>query len=135
MAQLPIIQGENNDFSVEITRDLSYYRNIDKVFWVVASDILDLFKRYENVPCLFVEKNNNSLKILKFDYSIELDSFKYTAWRKVLGKVYNIRVDVLLIGSSGLYDLEGVPILFESLGRSEILVDKKYLGIMDLKEI
>jgi hypothetical protein len=120
--------------NIESTRDLEYYRNIDKVFWVIANDIKDLFEQYQKIPCIFVEKSeNNKMKILKFDYDIEFDEYRYTCWRKVIGTVYKIYIDVLLIKDDKLYNLTGDEILFSSLERSDHLVDKKYLGIMDIK--
>lgn len=119
--------------TIENSRNIEYYETIDKVFWVVANDIKDLFKQYESVPCLFVEVIDDKMKILRFDYGIEFDDYKYTAWRKVIGKIYNIRVEVLLIKNKKLYDLKGNEILFESLERSDVYVDRKYLGIIDIK--
>jgi len=54
--------------------------------------------------------------------------------RKVIGKVYNIRVEVLLIYDDTLYTLDGREILFDSLKRSKIWIDKQYLGKCDIKE-
>ena len=121
--------------AVEKSRDLQYYKNIDKVYWVVAHDIGNIFKRYEKIPCIFVQHTkDDKYLILKFDYNIEFDMFRYTAWRKVLGQTYGIRVDVLLIKDDKLYTLSGKEKKFSDLGRSEHLIDKQFLAVMDLKK-
>ena len=118
------------NYTEEHKRDLQYYKNINKVFWVIAEDN-EHFSQYEKVPCIFVERcKDDTLKILKFDYSIEFDNYHYTAWRKVIGEIYGIYVDVLLIKESKLYTLDCKEIMFETLQRSDCVVDKKYLGIM-----
>lgn len=114
----------------ETYRDLSYYENINKVFWVVASDN-EHFKQYEKVPCIFVEtsitKNRKmDRKILQFDNEIEFDEYHYTAWRKVIGKKYGIYVDVLLIKDEKLYTLDCIEVDFDTLGRSNVIVDKNF---------
>lgn len=108
-------------------RDLHHYENIGKVFWYILND-MPPFKQNERIPCIYVEKQGSEMKILDFDFDIESDEFTYTAWRKFLGKTYNIRVDVLLIKNGMLYTLSGNIIDFKTLGRSQILVDKKYLA-------
>ena len=115
-------------------RDIKYYQNIDKVYWECGCNIKDLFKHFERVPCLFVESTPEGCKILDIDHKIEFDNYRYTAWRKVLGKSYNIRVEVYLIKNEKLYTLKGEEVDFNKLGRSDILVDKKFLGIMDIKK-
>lgn len=124
----------NTKNTPETDRDLSYYENVSKVFWVVASDNKN-FKQYENVPCIFVEisttKNGNKdRKILQFDNEIEFDEYHYTAWRKVIGEKYDIYVDVLLIKDGKLYTLDCMEVDFDTLGRSDVIIDKKFLGIM-----
>ena len=117
-------------------RDLKYYQNIDKVYWVVANDIKNLFKQYQKIPCLFVElsdNDDNNVKILDIDHAIEFDEYRYTAWRKVIGIKYGIRTDVYLIKDNQLYTLDGDTVDFDELSRSDIVIDKKYLGIMDIK--
>lgn len=115
-------------------RDIKYYQNIDKVYWECGYDIKDLFKHFERVPCLFVESTPEGCKILDIDHQIEFDDYRYTAWRKVLGNSYDIRVEVYLIKNEKLYTLKGEEIDFNKLGRSDIVVDKKFLGIMDIKK-
>ena len=73
---------------------------------------------------------------MQLDESISLDTFKYTAWRKVMGKAYGIYIDVLLIisdasGTNALYTLNGRKVTFDQLGRSDRVIDKKYLAICD----
>lgn len=118
-------------------RNLEYYKHIDKVFWVPVDDIKlsngNIIKQNERIPCIFVEKKNDKYFILQFDLSIEFDEWRYTAWRKVIGQIYNIRVEVLLINGNGLFELNGSEIKFEELGHSNVLVDKKYLAKCDLK--
>jgi hypothetical protein len=114
-------------------RDLNYYQNIDKVYWECGCNIKDLFKHFERVPCLFVEKSKEGPKVLDIDHDIEFDEYRYTAWRKVIGISYGIRTGVYLIKDLKLYTLEGEEYDFDKLGRSDIMIDKKYLGIMDIK--
>lgn len=119
-------------------RDLKYYNNIDKVYWVPYSDIIleikDVIKGNTKVPCIFVEKKKDgNMDILQFDMSIELDEWRYTAWRKVLDVKNNIRVGVLLIWDDKLFTIEGKAIDFNSLGRSNIWIDKNLLGKIDIK--
>ena len=84
-------------------KDLEYYINQNKVFWVLSDDINDNLKRKQVVPCIYVERtNDNKYLILQFDESIKLDEFQYTAWRKLIGLHYNIWVDVLLISNNEL---------------------------------
>lgn len=119
-------------------RDLEYYQNIDKVYWECGRDITcddgTEFKLYQRVPCLFVEKAKDGHKIIDFDHDIETDNYRYTGWRKVIGLEYGIRVGVYLISSNQLYTLEGKLVDFNGLGMSQVLVSKKFLGIMDLKQ-
>lgn len=108
-------------------RDLQYYETINKVHWFILNDTPP-FKQNEKIPCIYVEKSNDKMKILDFDHDIEYDEFTYTAWRKFLGETYNIRVDVLLIKNNILYTLNGETVDFNTLERSDIVVDKKYLA-------
>lgn len=117
------------DYTPEELRNLAYYRDINKVFWVIAHD-MGPFKQYEKIPCIFVESCPGVMKILKFDYEIEFDEFQYTAWRRLIGQIYGIRVDVLLIHNGTLYKLDGTTVDFANLRRSSVLVDKKYLARM-----
>jgi hypothetical protein len=128
-----------NKTSDPFTRNLQYYEKIDKVFWVPYEDIIlenkNVVKGNTSCPCIFVhvDEKTKQMKILQFDMSIEFDEYRYTAWRKVIGITYGIRVDVLLINDSKLFTLEGKEIDFGSLGRSDVWVDKKYLGKCDIK--
>lgn len=121
-------------------RDLTYYETIDKVFWVPVADISlasgQTIQGNTPTPCIFVEKDPETKKmsILQFDMSIETDQWRYTAWRKVLGTMHGIRVDVLLIHSHRLFDLNGTEVEFDSLGRSNVWVDKNLLGKIDIKD-
>lgn len=108
-------------------RNLEYYENIGKVFWYILNDMYP-FKQNEKIPCIYVEKINDNLKIIDFDHDIEFDEFTYTAWRKFLGETYGTRIDVLLIKNGTLYDLNGNVINFNTLGISNILIDKTYLA-------
>lgn len=123
-------------------KDLTYYATQDKVYWVVANDVFDikgniLFKQYEKIPCIFVQNLNNRYYILQFQENIKQDSFRYTAWRKLLGKIYNARVDVLLIKIFSkhikLYTLAGKIVNFEDLGKSNIQISDKYLAKFSIK--
>jgi hypothetical protein len=126
------------------SRDIEYYETIDKVFWVPVSDIQlesgEIIKGNTPTSCIFVERNedeeeeNKGMSILQFDMSIEFDQWRYTAWRKVLGVMHGIRVDVLLISSHRLFTLDGVEVDFDSLGRSDIWIDKNLLGKIDIKK-
>jgi protein associated with RNAse G/E len=82
-------------------RNLDYYENIDKVYWVPVKDICppdgDIIKANTPTPFIYVESTPDQFKILQFDMDIEFDKWRYTAWSKVLGKSYDIRVEVLLI--------------------------------------
>jgi hypothetical protein len=128
---------DNKTYTPDESRDLYYYKNINKVYWVVNKDIYDcnnniIFKNNDIVPCIYVENDNNILKILKFDYIIEHDKYKYTAWRKFIGTTYNIYVDVLLISNDNkLYNLKGDKVDFNDLKRSDILINKEYLAKFD----
>lgn len=126
-----------SNFTPEENRDLKYYATIDKVYWVVNVNS-GPFKANDIVPCIFVEKDQNGkYLILKFDYKLEFDRFRYTAWRKFIGKTYNAYIDVLLIDVKDdnyqLYNLKGNIIDFNSLGRSRILVDADLLAKFDYK--
>jgi len=126
------------EYTPETKRDLHYYQTIDKVYWVPINDITNqdgqiLIKRDSKVPCIFVEKTPDQDKILKFDYEIEHDEYRYTAWRKVIGITYNIHVGIYLIHDDCLLTLAGDVVNFNSLGRSDVLIDKQYLGMIDIK--
>ena len=118
-------------------RDLNYYKSVDKVYWVPVSDISlsngRVIKQNTPTPCVYVHDDNGVYRILQFDLLIEFDNWRYTAWRKVLGQTYNIRVDVLLIDGNELFTLEGKEVLFEDLQRSDIWIDKEYLAKCDIK--
>lgn len=116
-------------------KDLQYYVNQNKVFWVLSDDINNDLKRKQIVPCIFVEHTNDEkYLILQFDESIKFDGFKYTAWRKLIGIHYNIWVDVLLISNNILVTLDGKTVDFSELGRSTVVVDKKYLAKFSVNE-
>lgn len=109
-------------------KSLDYYRQQNKVFWVINADINNKLKSNQVCPCLFVEKIQDQYKILQFDYSIKFDQYQYTTWRKLIGEIYGIHVDVLLISDDELVTLNGKTVNFNQLGRSEIVIDKKYLA-------
>lgn len=115
-----------------VQRDLNYYKNQNKVFWVVADDLpLGNFKRYDVIPCLFVEKfDDGSLGIIQLDPTIVEDHYQYTAWRKLIGQEHGFRAEVLLIDTvySKLYTLKGEEVIFDSLSRSSRFIDKSYLA-------
>ncbi len=119
-------------------RDLNYYETIDKVFWVPVNDVIlpdgEVIKADNPTPCIYAEEKDGKYNILQFDMSIEFDKWRYTAWRKVLGISYGIRVEVFLIYKNKLYTLEGKEIDFNSFGRSDIWIDKKFLGRCDVKD-
>lgn len=82
----------------EVIKDIEYYATTNKVFWILNQDVNENLKANMTVPCIFVCKHaDGQYQILQFDESISMDNFKYTAWRKLLGQVYNIYVDVILI--------------------------------------
>lgn len=94
------------------------------------------------LPCIFIEQDpevSHKKKILQLDrfqrtteggdLSISNDNYKYTMWRRIVGKTYGIQVDVLLIIEDTLYDLDGYEVPFTTLERSSITVDKKFLCI------
>ena len=118
-------------------KNLQYYENSDKMFWVPTQDIKttdkNFIKRNMPIPCIFVEEKCDKYYILQIDLSIKIDKYRYTAWRKVIGITYGIRVDVLLICNNNLYKLNGEKVCFEYLGRSDVNVDKQYLGKFDIK--
>ena len=110
-------------------KTLEYYQNANKIFWVINKDINQYIKANDIVPCLIVEKtSDNKNLIIQLSESIKFDDYQYTVWRKFIGKVYNIRVDVLIIYDNKLYTLDNQIIEFNSLGRSNVIVDKKYLA-------
>lgn len=110
-------------------RDLDYYASQDKIFWVVNKDINDEIRANDIVPCIFVERRNDkTMGILQLDWDIKLDDYKYTAWRRLIGDIYAIYVDVLLIKNKKLYRLSGEMVDFDQLDRSDVTVDKKYLA-------
>lgn len=112
-------------------RNLEYYANIDKVYWVPVDEIVTdngIIPRDTPIPCIFVEEKDDKMYILQFDMSIENDMWVYTAWRKVIGIVHDVRVNVLLIHDMNLYMLDGTKINFDDLGRSNVWIDKDYLG-------
>ena len=117
---------------VEIKKDLEYYSNTNKVFWVVNKDVNDKIKANDIVPCIFVEKKVENgacwMGILQLDESIKFDNFKYTTWRKFIGELHGIYVDVLLISDGSLYKLDGTVVDFSDLGRSSVKVGGEYLA-------
>jgi hypothetical protein len=124
------------------TRDLKYYAECDKVFWVVNETVNEFLPANAVVPCIYVEvwtghadddDEEEQMKILQFDVAIAMDSYRYTAWRKFLGEMYEIRVDVLLISDNKLFKLDGKEIDFATLSRSNIIVDKEHLARFALK--
>jgi hypothetical protein len=121
---------------ITTVKDLNYYHNQEKIFWVVNETINSSIKANDIVPCIYVEKKDGgTLAILQLDLDIAKDDYKYTAWRKFIGKEYDIRVDVLLIAPDltdssklQLYTLEGDAIQFNTLSRSDKIIDKEFLA-------
>lgn len=110
-------------------KPLSYYIEQGKLFWTLNEDVNEHLKRNAVHKCLFVEKNAEGYQLLQLDVSIKCDPYRYTAWRSLIGKTYNIQVDVLLISPEGvLYTLDGEVVKFEDVGRSTVVVDKTYLA-------
>lgn len=114
-------------------KTLDYYASQNKVYWVVNKDINKDIKSNDIIPCIFVEKIDNELYILQFEESIKFDHYKYTAWRKLIGEIYNIYVDVLLIHDNSLYTLNNENIDFNKLKRSSKIIDKNYLAKIEYK--
>lgn len=112
-------------------KTFDYYKNTNKVFWYVNKDIDKYFKANDIVPCIYVENKGDKKLILQFDESIKFDEYKYTVWRKFIGKQYNIHVDVLLICNDMLINLNGDEIKFQDLGRSDAVINKDYLAKFD----
>ncbi len=111
-------------------RDLNYYKNQNKIFWVIADDLGD-FKRYDVIPCLYVEQfDDGTYGIIQLDPTIAHDDYQYTAWRKLIGQEYGFKAEVLLIDGAHdkLYTLKGKEVAFDSLSRSLRLIDKSYLA-------
>lgn len=115
------------------TKDINYYIKEQKIYWVVNQDINENIKANNVIPCIFIEVQNDKKLMLQLDLDIKFDNHKYTAFRKVIGKIYNIKVDVLLIHDNKLYTLNNNVINFNDIGRSNIYVDKKYLSPIDIK--
>lgn len=113
-------------------RDFNYYKMQNKVFWVIADDLpACAFKRYDVIPCLFVEQlDNGSYGIIQLDPSIANDCYQYTTWRKLIGQAHGFRADVLLISifHDKLYTLQGKEVSFDSLSRSSRFIDRSYLA-------
>lgn len=113
-------------------RDLGYYKNQNKVFWVIADDLeVGNFRRYDVIPCLYVEQfDDGSFGIIQLDPSIATDCYQYTAWRKLIGQEYGFRAEILLIdvSSDKLYTLRGDEVKFDSLSRSPRFVNRSYLA-------
>ena len=124
---------------MNINKDLTYYANQNKVFWVVNKDItIENGKILANsvVPCIFIEEKDNKKLILQLDESIKYDEYKYTAWRKFLGMAHDTYINVLLIvGNESsqwhLYTLTGKKIAFANIGRSSVKIDKTFLAKFD----
>lgn len=117
------------------TKDLEYYEQSNKIFWIVNKDINEHIKANDKVPCIFVEKKeDNTRHIVQLDLSIKDDNYEYTAWRKVLGDITGSYIEVLLIHNGVLYTLKNEIVEFDTLGRSELIeVPKKYLSILKIK--
>lgn len=115
-------------------KDLNYYINEQKIYWVVNEDVNENIKANSVIQCIFVEKFYNKLLMLQLDKDIKFDNFKYTAWRKFIGTIYNIRVDVLLIYNNELFTLDGELVDFNSLGKSSINIEQKFLAKFDIKK-
>ena len=119
-------------------KTLEYYANTDKIFWVVNKDINDYIKANDIVPCIYVEKTTDSYNILQFDPSITDDNFKYCAWRKFLGDIYDIYTDVLLIytnpitKSLKLCTLAGLHVNFDELNKNGKFISKEHLAKFSL---
>lgn len=120
------------------TRDFNYYKMQNKVFWVIADDLPACgFKRYDVIPCLFVEQfDNGRYGIIQLDLSIANDCYQYTAWRKLIGQAHGFKADVLLIDISHdkLYTLKGKEVSFDSLSRSSHFIDRSYLAPFAIKQ-
>lgn len=111
-------------------RDFTYYKTRNKIFWVIAED-LGHFKRYDIIPCLFVEQfEDGSYGIIQLDPAIADDGYQYTAWRKLLGQEHGFRAEVLLIDAAldKLYTLKGEEVAFDSLSRSSRFIDRSFLA-------
>jgi hypothetical protein len=124
-----------NKKSIDVnSRDLHYYETINKVFWHILND-MGPFKQNEKIPCILVENDSGTLKILDLDHDIEEDEFTYTVFRRFVGETYNARIDVLLIKNNTMYNLKGDIVDFNTLSRSNILVDKTYLSKTGYAEV
>lgn len=118
-------------------KNLEYYYNSNKIFWVVNKDINDKIKANDIVPCIYVCKKDDKYEILRFDPNINFNNYKYTSWRKFLGSLYNIYVDVFLIYNDSdeglkLISLRGEEIDFNSLTMSDILISEEHLAKFDI---
>lgn len=117
---------------------LEYYVKQNKIFWVVNKDIINEkfnIKANDIVPCIFVEKRNNSYYKIQLDLNIKFDDYKYTAWRKFIGDNYNnVYIDVLLINNNRLVTLAGTEINYDDVGISDIYVDEKFLAKFDYQK-
>jgi hypothetical protein len=109
-------------------KELSYYMNENKIFWVVNKNVNEHIKANDIIPCLFVEKRNDKYYKIQIDKNIKFDNYKYTAWRKFIGDQYNIYVDVLLLHNDILYTLDNKIIDYNNIELSNIYVDQKYLA-------
>lgn len=119
-------------------KNLEYYFNSNKVFWVVNKDLNDHIKANDIVPCIYVSKVGEDFFILQFDPKIAFNNYKYTSWRKFLGKLYNTYVDVFLIykenESLKLVSLKNEEIDFNQLKMSNIIVSEEHLAKFSLIE-
>ncbi len=126
-----LLQKKKIEQSID-QRDFNYYKNQNKVFWVIADDLpAGNFIRYDVIPCLFVEQfKDNSYGIIQLDPTIAEDRYQYTAWRKLIGQEHDFKAEVLLIDKTHdkLYTLKGQEVPFHSLSRSPRLIDKSYLA-------
>jgi adenylate cyclase class IV len=116
-------------------RDLAYYRDAGKVFWVAADDVPGTpIKRYDVVPCIFVEVTPSGRDIVQLDPVIAHDGYKYTCWRKLIGRAHNFRADVLLVTGDRLVALDGTGVDFDALGRSPRVIGAALLARFDTKD-
>ncbi len=100
-------------------RTLEHFETQDKVFWVVNRDVNEHIKKNDIVPCIYVEKKEGSYYVLPLDAKIAGDPYRYTAWRKLIGELYGIRVDILLAKGGKLYTLDNDQVDFSKLKKSQ----------------
>jgi len=105
-------------------KDISYYTEKPKMFWVVNKDLEPGFKANDIVPCLFTEFKDGRHHILQLDLSVKDDGCKYTMWRKMVGQKYGFECRVVLLSDQGIFELSGVKVDPESIGRSQIYIHR-----------